>query len=1160
MKTFKKSLCLLLALVLCLGMVNFTAFATENGDNSRNVTDVNDGAIGGDTTGSSDAGISPSSEDRDDLDPDPAITTEEALKAAIAVGGGTEVKLGTDITLTATLEISNTVILDLAGHTLTDNGSGSVIKVTGEGTEFTLTDSSENKTGTVTGGVAPYGGGVYVERGTFTMNGGTITGNTASDGGGVYVAENARFNLDGGVISANTSEHAPSPRGFGVWVEKGATFTMTDGEIKQHTTTTAGAHGVAVYAEGTFAMSGGEISGNSGNMSNGNGAVYVFGEDASFEMSGNATITGNHTANAAVNIGGKAVFTMSGNASITGNTCTAAGAVGVYAGSTFTMSGNASINGNTMAAGGGVQISDIANAGGSTFFMKDNAVISGNGTDATFEGGGVELIGNATMEMSGSAKITGNKATGVGVSDVEPYGGGVYIWGGSLTMSGNAEISGNTAQNGGGVYVNDLDLWGMHYDGAFTMSGGSITGNTANGGDIVNAGIGGGVYVGEGASFTMSSGSVSNNTATTNATETNGAWGGGVYNAGSFTMSGGAISSNKAYLGGGVANRGVNGLTSGIFTLSGAGSIADNVSLWDGGGLYNGSVFTMEGGSITGNKTTSGGDGGGIWQCGKNDNVTATMTMTGGTITGNTTSSNGGGVGVEDGTFVRSAGILCNNTAQKSGADVFACEGSMVTLGDISREGWTLNEDSSRITGWFFDGLGCTEAGCTNGRWSVSSDALHIHKLADAESTITSEVALKAAHGEMKTVTYKPDPNSPNPDPDTPNPNNPNPGTKDAEVEKGKTVTVNLVGGTWDETTKAGWDEKDGGSNGPTYRKTLTEDITLTDPVKPGYQFEGWKKEVDGEGNVTFTAVWTPYKLTYNANGGENAPGEQAVTSSNILTVSDTVPTRDGYTFTGWNTAADGSGTSYSGTDPITIFEDTTLYAQWTPNYIPPVVIYYTLTVHYVYADGTTAAPSATRNLTSGTRYTVDSPVIEGYTPDLAVVSGTKLAQTETFTVVYTADQPETTRYTLTVEYVYEDGTEAAATYTETLNDGAAYSVASPAIDGYAADIALVEGTIEGADASYVVTYTEAPEETDIGDDNPPLVDNPDVEDPSEVDIGDENPPLVDNPDEDIPDGDTPLTDVPQTGDFSAVWYAALILSACGLVLLNLKRRRVVEY
>ena len=42
--------------------------------------------------------------------------------------------------------------------------------------------------------------------------------------------------------------------------------------------------------------------------------------------------------------------------------------------------------------------------------------------------------------------------------------------------------------------------------------------------------------------------------------------------------------------------------------------------------------------------------------------------------------------------------------------------------------------------------------------------------------------------------------------------------------------------------------------------------------------------------------------------------------------------TRGGYTFTGWNTKADGSGDSYKTGDWITMTGSVILYAQWTRN------------------------------------------------------------------------------------------------------------------------------------------------------------------------------------------------------------------------------------
>lgn len=76
------------------------------------------------------------------------------------------------------------------------------------------------------------------------------------------------------------------------------------------------------------------------------------------------------------------------------------------------------------------------------------------------------------------------------------------------------------------------------------------------------------------------------------------------------------------------------------------------------------------------------------------------------------------------------------------------------------------------------------------------------------------------------------------------------------------------------------------------------------------------------------------YVLSYNANcrAGEwkNMPDGASYKEGTTATVSGTVPTREGYVFTGWNTAANGSGTSYKAKDQITMNSNVTLYAQWT--------------------------------------------------------------------------------------------------------------------------------------------------------------------------------------------------------------------------------------
>lgn len=57
------------------------------------------------------------------------------------------------------------------------------------------------------------------------------------------------------------------------------------------------------------------------------------------------------------------------------------------------------------------------------------------------------------------------------------------------------------------------------------------------------------------------------------------------------------------------------------------------------------------------------------------------------------------------------------------------------------------------------------------------------------------------------------------------------------------------------------------------------------------------------------------------------------------------------YDFVGWNTAADGSGTSYPGGSSYTSNAGVTLYAQWTKHYYPPIIS--NVTIERCASDGT---------------------------------------------------------------------------------------------------------------------------------------------------------------------------------------------------------------
>ena len=74
-------------------------------------------------------------------------------------------------------------------------------------------------------------------------------------------------------------------------------------------------------------------------------------------------------------------------------------------------------------------------------------------------------------------------------------------------------------------------------------------------------------------------------------------------------------------------------------------------------------------------------------------------------------------------------------------------------------------------------------------------------------------------------------------------------------------------------------------------------------------------------------------KLTYDANGGEGTIDSATGAAGESVPVAENGFTRDNYTFTGWNTQADGSGTAYEPGASFTLTaENTVLYAQWSKN------------------------------------------------------------------------------------------------------------------------------------------------------------------------------------------------------------------------------------
>ncbi|MBO4626572.1 MAG: InlB B-repeat-containing protein [Lachnospiraceae bacterium] len=138
-----------------------------------------------------------------------------------------------------------------------------------------------------------------------------------------------------------------------------------------------------------------------------------------------------------------------------------------------------------------------------------------------------------------------------------------------------------------------------------------------------------------------------------------------------------------------------------------------------------------------------------------------------------------------------------------------------------------------------------------------------------------------------------------------------------------------------------------GGKDAPAAQtKTQGTAITLSTgkPTRTGYTFRGWGTSADastvtyygGEeyssnARLTLYAIWKikTYSVIYNANGGSGVPGTQTKTYGKNLTLSSTVPHKDGFTFKGWATAADSTTVAYAPGSTYTKNAALKLYAVW---------------------------------------------------------------------------------------------------------------------------------------------------------------------------------------------------------------------------------------
>lgn len=166
-------------------------------------------------------------------------------------------------------------------------------------------------------------------------------------------------------------------------------------------------------------------------------------------------------------------------------------------------------------------------------------------------------------------------------------------------------------------------------------------------------------------------------------------------------------------------------------------------------------------------------------------------------------------------------------------------------------------------------------------------------------------------------------------------------------VSKGIKFTVTAKRNLWGVYFDA-----NGGSGAPSMMKRHWGEVVYIPtsfPTRSGYTFKGWTKEqgsstigyspgdpIGDDADVTLYAVWKEnvvktWTITYNANGGENAPSPQTANVGQSITITSSKPTRSGYTFLGWSTWSEATEPEIAFTPGYSYKSDYnfTLYAVW---------------------------------------------------------------------------------------------------------------------------------------------------------------------------------------------------------------------------------------
>jgi|GEM_PF-2047228 len=416
-----------------------------------------------------------------------------------------------------------------------------------------------------------------------------------------------------------------------------------------------------------------------------------------------------------------------------------------------------------------------------------------------------------------------------------------------------------------------VTLSGGNAGGGIAFTGTSLTLNDAYITNCYSNSNGGGFFASSGwGTLTINNSTISGNTAD---------YGGGIYGLFSYlNINGSTISGNTADCGGGIY-----GLFS-YLNINGS-AISGNTADY-GGGIFSGGATTITASTISGN--TAFGDGGGIYSGGSTTITASTISdntatdgggiynhdlseITDSTISGNTATGDGGGI-YNYGSSEITTSMITYNTATGDGGAIYTSDLNNLTVDEDTRDQFVGNGAAYQLG----------ESDYNN--YNISFPRYTIYVIYDDNGASGGAVPATESEYQYGSLTVS-----------------------------GNTGNLERTGFVF-----TGWNTDTDGT-GVSYRAGDTLNLKMDD--------------------VTLYAQWTKvetYTVTYDANGGT---GSQAVVTASfgsthqVLSMNETGISRSNYTFTGWNTDADGNGTTYAaGASLLTSDTDVTLYAQWSKN------------------------------------------------------------------------------------------------------------------------------------------------------------------------------------------------------------------------------------